>query len=224
MRSWGSPNPSPFCTKLETYLRMANVPHKLGAMKRGDMPKGKIPYVHMDGKYMGDSQLIIEEIEKQLGDKALDAGISAKDAAIGRLARRTVEEALYFVGLYTRWRQDDGYVVMRQEFKKVVPGFVVGIIRRSQIKKLHMQGTGRHTVDEAMAMGAADLGAIAELLGDKPFFTGDEPRTVDAAVFAFVEAILGFPVDTPLKRAVAAYTNLEAYRQRIRGRWFKDLE
>lgn len=222
-RSWGSPNASPFCTKLETYLRMAEVPYKLAPMKVGQAPKGKIPYVQMDGKLVGDSQLIVEEIERKLGAKALDAGLAARDVALARVTRRTLEEATYFVGLMTRWKVDAGYTATRTEFKKFIPGLVVGIVRRSQVKKLYLQGTGRHTSDEAMAMGAADFAAVAELLGDKPFFLGDKARTIDATVFAFVEAILAFPVDSPLKAAVQSHANLGAYRQRIRARWFSDL-
>lgn len=223
LRSWGMPNLSPFCTKLETYLRMTELPHKVAPMKMGQMPKGKIPYVHMDGQFVGDSQLIIEQLERQLGDKALDAGISARDAAVGRLARRTLEEATYFIGAFVRWHMDEGWVAMRGEFRKMLPSLILPVIRRAQKKKLHQQGTARHTPDEVMAMGADDFAAIAELLGDKPYFLGDKPRTVDATIFAFVEAILGFPVDSPLKAAAASHANLGAYRQRIRDRWFKDL-
>lgn len=223
LRSFGMPNLSPFCTKLETYLRMADVPHRLAPIKMGQMPKGKMPYVRIDGQYMGDSQLIIEQLERQLGEQALDAGLSPRDAAIGRLARRTLEEATYFIGVFVRWQLDEGWGVMRDEFRKVIPSLILPIIRRAQKKKLQGQGTGRHTPDEVMAMGAADFAAIAEVLGDKPYLLGDKPRTVDASVFAFVEAILGFPVDSPLKAAVASHASLAAYRQRIRARWFKDL-
>lgn len=222
-RSWGSPNASPFCTKLETYLRMAEVPYKLAPMKVGQAPKGKIPYVAMNGTFVGDSQLILEEIERKLGPKALDAGLGAHDAAIARVTRRAIEEGTYFIGLVARWKLDAGYTASRIEFKKFVPGFIIGIIRRSQVKKLQMQGTGRHTTDEAMAIGAADFAAIAELLGDKPFFFGERPRTIDATVFAFVEAILGFPVDSPLKASAQSHANLVGYRQRVRARWFSDL-
>jgi hypothetical protein len=67
----------------------------------------KQPYVELDGRVVGDSQLVIDELERKLaadGKRALDAGLSARDAAIGRLARRTLEEAMYFVGIYVRWR------------------------------------------------------------------------------------------------------------------------
>ncbi len=225
-RSWGTPNLSPFCAKLETYLRITQIPYKPGKFSRAQAPKGKVPYVELDGKVMGDSQLIIEELERRLaaeGKPSLDAGLPARDAAIGHVVRRTLEEGTYFVSLYVRWRLAAGYAATRDELKKLVPGFVLPLVRRGQVQKLHEQGTGRHTTEEVMAIGAADLDAVAELLGDRPFLLGDAPRTVDCTLYAFVEATLGFPVDTPLRQRALARANLVAYRQRIRDRWWKDL-
>ena len=213
--------------KLECYLRMAEIPYKTAAMQVGKAPKGKIPYVDLpDGKRMGDSQLIIEELDRRLvseGKQGLDTGMSKRDAALGQLVRRTLEEGTYFVGVYVRWMTDEGYGPVRAEFKKFAPGFLVPLIRRSIRKKVREQGTGRHTLDEAIGMGAADFDACAELLGDKPFLLGDQPRSADCSLYAFLEATLGFPVDQPFKAQVAAHANLVAYRQRIRERWWKDL-
>jgi glutathione S-transferase len=226
-RPWGTPNMSPFCAKLETYLRMTEIPYRTASsgMLRG-APKGKIPWVELDGKMIGDSQLVIDELERRLaaeGKPALDAGMSARDVAVARLARRTLDEGLYFVGLYARWQHDAGYAIIRDEFKKYVPGLAVPIVRRMMVRKLNQQGTGRHTFDEAMAMGAADFDAIAELLGDKPYVMGDAPRVVDCSLYAFLEAVLGFPLDTPMRQRVTGHANLVALRGRIRARWWKDL-
>jgi hypothetical protein len=49
------------------------------------------------------------------------------------------------------------------------------------------------------------------------------PRTIDCSVFAFVDSVLGFPLDSPIKQRVAARANLVAYRTRVRERWWKDL-
>jgi len=201
-RPWGTPNLSPFCIKLELYLRMTEIPHKVSPMSRSQAPKGKIPYVLLDGKLIGDSQLIIEELEKRLtaeGKPSLDAGMSPRDVATSRFVRRALEEGFYFIGMYMRWNTDDGYPAPRDEFKKFFPGFVIPLVRRDIRKKLHQQGTGRHNLDEVMAMGAADLDAVAEVLGDRPFLYGDKPRTVDCTLYAFLEAVLGFPIDSALK-------------------------
>lgn len=227
-RPWGSPNLSPFCMKLECYLRMAEIPYKAAAMQVGKAPKGKIPYVALpDGKRLGDSQLIIEELERALvaeGKRGLDTGISKHDASLGQLVRRTLEEGTYFVGVYVRWLTDEGFAPMREEFKKFVPGLLIPFIRRSVRKKVREQGTGRHSLDEAIGLGAADFAACADLLGDKPFLFGDAPRTADCTLYAFLEATLGFPVDQAFKTQVASHANLVAYRKRIRERWWKDLE
>ncbi len=225
-RSWGTPNLSPFCAKLETYLRVAEVPYTLRKANFRKAPKGKIPFVELDGALVGDSQLIIEQLERRLaaaGKKPLDQGMSARDIALARMIRRTVEEGMYFVGLYARWQTDDGYPLMRDEFKKVLPAFILPIIRRSQIKKLQQQGTGRHSFDDVMAIGIADLDALAELLGDKPYMLGDQPRVIDCAMYGFLEASLGFPLDSPLKARAKQHANVLAYRQRIRERWWPDL-
>jgi glutathione S-transferase len=180
----------------------------------------------LDGKYMGDSQLIIEELERRRkadGKEPLDAGMSAQDTATARLVRRTLEEALYFVSLYQRWVPDEGYRATAAEFAKFVPKIAIPFVRRMQRKKLYEQGTGRHTFDEVMAMGIADWDAIAGTLGDKPFLLGDKPRIADAGVYAFLEATLRFPVDTPLINHVRGKANLVAYRDRIRAQWWKDL-
>jgi glutathione S-transferase len=225
-RPWGTPNMSPFCCKLETYLRMAEVPYTAVAADFRKAPKGKIPFVSIDGgALMGDSQLIIEELERRLGDRALDHGLSPRDRATGRIVRRAMEEALYFVGLYFRWKTDEGYALLAPEFKKILPAplrIAMPLIRRRVKKQLHKQGTGRHTVEEVAAMGAADLGAVAELLGDRPFLLGDRPRTPDATIYAFLEAVLGFPLESAIQVA-ASHPNLVAYRGRVRERWWKDL-
>ncbi len=226
-RPWATGNLSPFCIKLETYLRIAEIPYQLGKFARGDAPKGKIPYVRIDGKLLGDSQLVIEELERRLvaeNKPALDGGLSPRDAALARITRRAIEEGFYFHLGYLRWTDDAGFAAVRDEFKKLVPGFVVPLIRREMRKKLDGQGTGRHSRDEVMAIGAADFDAVAELLGDRPYFFGDAPRVIDCTLYAFLEGVLGFPVDSPLKARIAAHANLVAYRARIRERWWRDLD
>jgi len=225
-RPWGMPNLSPFCSKLETYLRMASVPHTLAVADIRKAPKGKVPYVGIDGGLMGDSQLVIEAIERRLGDAALDAGLDARDHATGHVIRRMLEDGLYFVSMYNRWITPDGYAVLAPVFKQILPAplrILMPMIRRSVRKSLRAQGAGRHTTDELMAMGIADVDALALFLGDQPFLLGDKPRTVDATVFAFVTSLLGFPAESRLRTHALAKANLVAYRDRIAARWWPEL-
>lgn len=225
-RPWGMPNMSPFCSKLETYLRMAEVPHEVKEADFRKAPKGKIPFVSMDGALMGDSHHIIEAIERRLGDKALDAGMSPQERAQSHIMKRAFDEAFYFVGLYLRWIPNSAFSVLQPEFKKMLPGplkLLVPLIRRGTRKKLHEQGTGRHSDAEINALGIADVQAFSDLLGDKAYLFGDKPRTADATAFAFIDAILGYPPESAVKQTMQRTANVVAYRQRVRDRWFKDL-
>ena len=51
-RAWGTPNISPFCAKLETYLRMTEIPYSIGKFSRSKAPKGKVPFIEISGSYM----------------------------------------------------------------------------------------------------------------------------------------------------------------------------
>lgn len=224
-RPWGTANMSPFCAKLETYLRVSETPHQVAPANFRKAPRGKIPYVELDGALMGDSQHIIEELERRAA-KPLDAGLSDADRALGRMVRRTLEEGSYFISVRLRWAEDDGWPHVAAELKKLLPAparIFMPMIRKGVKKRLHEQGTGRHTRDEVCEMLAADWAAIAALLGDRPFLLGEQVRTVDCTVFAFLEGLLAFPAKTPAHEAVAKHANLIAYRARFRERWWKDL-
>ncbi len=59
--NWGRiPNMSPFCVKLETFLKMAQLPYKTAAPHFKKAPTQKIPYIEIDGQLIGDSGLIID--------------------------------------------------------------------------------------------------------------------------------------------------------------------
>jgi glutathione S-transferase len=225
-RPWGTPNMSPFCSKLETYLRMVELPYKTEAASFGKAPKGKIPYASIDGKLLGDSQHIIEQLERT-AKQPLDAGLTPQQAAIGRAVRRMLEEATYFTGVHLRWATDEGFAHVRSELAKLLPApvrLLLPVIRRKAVKSVVSQGTGRHSLDEICALAIADFQACADLLGDQPYLLGDQPHVCDATLYAFAESVLRFPNHSPIKAAVSRMEKLVAYCDRIRARWWADLD
>lgn len=220
--AWGTPSLSPFCVKLEAFLRMAGVPYEVRPADIRKAPKGKIPYVEIDGALMGDSQLILEHLTRSRG-LDLDAHLTPHERAVGHLVRRTLEEGLYFVSMWNRWVPDESFVALRPAFAAALPGpikLLVPLIRGNVKKSLKTQGTGRHAPAEIMAMGIADLDAVSEILGDRPFLLGDRPSSFDASLFAFEEGILAFPVTSALKKHAEGLGNLVAHRARVRERWW----
>ena len=61
---FGIPNPSPFCLKLETWLRMAKLPYEVVRVvdPRKD-PKGKVPWIEDQGRTIADSAFIIDYLK-----------------------------------------------------------------------------------------------------------------------------------------------------------------
>lgn len=213
---------SPFCMKLECYLRLTGTPHEVRGADFRKAPKGKIPFVEIDGELMGDSQLIIERLKVRDGDP-LDGWLTDEQRAIGHAVRRMVEEGMYFVGVYARWIDDGGWKVLRPAFALNLPAPlrpIMPLIRRRVRNALIAQGTGRHKPEEIWALGRRDLAAIATLLGDKAWLFGDRPCSVDCSLWAFLEALAAFPYESPQKHNYVAHPNLVAYRDRIRSHVF----
>ena len=72
------PSSSPFCLKVETFLRMTdiryeNVDHQLKFRSK----KGQLPFVELNGKEIADSDIIIQDLTKYF-EKDLDEGLTAE--------------------------------------------------------------------------------------------------------------------------------------------------
>lgn len=221
---WGEPSASPFCVKLECYLRMAGHEYKqeMGDPRRA--PRGKVPWIDDDGVVICDSQLAIEHLKKKHGDP-LDAKLTAAERAQGHALRRMLEEATYFLLVHFRWIDEAGWATYKKYFLPLLPpvigGPIIEMIRRGVKKNLVGQGTGRHSVSDITRMTNEDFSALAETLGDRDYLFGDEPTSFDATAFAFLTTLLAFPVTSDPKAFVEKNERLVAYRERIDARYFK---
>lgn len=221
---WGMPCPSPFGTKVETYLRMAGLPYVRHDADPRKGPKRKYPWIVDDGVTVCDSSDILDHLKAKYGDP-VDAALTPEQRAIAQLARRTVEEHLYWVLVYSRWLEPAGYAATRDYFKTLLPpviaGFLLDRVVRKQIgAQLTAQGVGRHSPADIYRRGCEDLTALAVLLGDRPFLLGDQPTSVDATLYGLTAGLLLHPADNPIKRHLAAQANLVAYTGRMYSRFF----
>ena len=223
------PSPSPFCVKLELLLKMANIPYK----NRYDAdvrkaPKGKLPYVVIDGKQtIADSELVLQHL-KDSGQFNVDEWLTPAQKAQCVAVTRLVEDHLYWLLVDDRWLNDDVWPVLRDNFfarlppvvKSIVPAFV-----RKEIRKtLYAQGLGRHSHEERRYFAAKDLEALDGLLGDKPYMMGERICSVDAAVYGVLAGIYQPDFETPLKSRALAHPKLAAYSDRITAGFFPDYK
>ncbi len=222
--AWGMSCLSPFGTKVETYLRMVGLPYKTRGADPRKNPKGKIPWIEDQGKVVTDSSDIIDYLKSAHGDP-LDRELTAQQRSTALLARRTLEEHLYWALVYTRWVEPEGFVHTRGYLQKLMPkligNFIIDrVIRKQVATALHAHGIGRHDAADIYRRGAEDLTALSVQLGDKPYFLGDAPTSVDASLYAFTVGLWLFPADNPLKRHMATLGNLVAYTERMHQRYF----
>lgn len=225
--AFGLPNASPFCMKLETYLRMAGLPFELPKVTMRDMrrsPKGKMPYIEDNGKTIADSTFIVDYLKATYGDK-LDAWLSPEQAAVALAFQRLLEENLYWAAVHARWTEPQGWALTKSAFFDKMPPplkwIVPPLARRGILKEMHGHGMGRHSADEIVAIGRRDITALAYFLGDKPYFMGEQPCSLDAIAYAFIANLLWPPVDSVLKQHARQYPQLEAYCQRMRERYYR---
>ena len=222
----GLPNASPFCMKLETYLRMAQLPFVAPAISLreiGKAPKGKLPYVCDGSTVLADSTLIIDYLKTTYGDP-LDAWLSAEQRAVALAFQRLLEENLYWALLHSRWVEPQGWAMTKEAFFGTLPRPLKWIIpllaRRAMRQQLHGHGMGRHSAQEIHAIGQRDITALADFLWHKPYFMGDEPCSLDATAYAFLANLVWVPMDSALTQHAERYPQLEVYCRRMRSRYY----
>lgn len=216
---WGR-NVSPFTLKLESWLRLAGVPYRVSDGLRGyrAAPKGKLPFIDDAGLRIADSGLIIDYLCRTRGID-LDGWLTARQRAEALALQRLFEDHFYFILTYARWVDPEGWPTVRAGYFGWLPPGVrdaAALVLQRRVKRtLHLQGLGRHGRDDLYDMGRADLEAVALFLGDKPFFFGDRPTTIDAVAYGFLANLLFVPVETELKRIGDGLPNLRPWCEAI---------
>lgn len=214
---WGL-NASPFCLKVETYCRLAEIPYQTKNTLPFKGPRGKLPFIIDQSERVSDSGNILAYLKKTYGDP-LDGELSEPELAFGHLLRRTFEESLYFTIVFSRWIDDKFWPKTRDAFFGMVPSaaryLVAGAARRGIRKSLVGQGYGRHPLPEVYATGIADLTAIAWQLSQYKYAVGNQVTSFDATVYAFLFNIVRVPLETPLKHAASENASILLYLERM---------
>lgn len=233
--TWKVPNSSPPCGKVETWLRITGIPYEqmpFAMPPTPPPPKGQWPYIEDNGTVVGDSTLIIEHLKRSRKIDP-DEGLTAEQRAVSLFIRRMVKDNLYALAMHVRFREDSGWHSYSSFLKPMVLGMAGGNeqgasaildnMRQKALDNLNTQGLGRDTLEEVQQIADADLTALSDFLGTKPFLFGDKPTTADATVYAYLACIIDVPLDGPITRAARSRQNLVDYSKRMRERYFGEL-
>lgn len=221
---WGLPSAGPFAVKLLAWLQLTGIPYEQvieDNPRKG--PKGKNPWVELDGERIGDSEIIINLLSQRYGVD-LDDGLSPDQKAVGHAWRRAFEEHFHQILEWELFQHPAGTAYMRASLQSKLPPVVGPLVFRmlsSRLRKqLHARGIARHTPDLIEAKGRLDIDALAAFLGDRPFLLGEWPTTADAAVFGLLAPMVYWPMPTPVASYVKSVPQIVAYCRRMRERCF----
>jgi glutathione S-transferase len=221
---FGLPTTGPFALKLEFWLRLAGLEYERvyeDDTRKG--PKGKNPWIEIDGEPMADTELIIKHLSAERGID-LDSHLTDEQRAVALATTRMVEEHLHQVLEYELFIHDAGWDLMSDFMDESLPWGLRAVVKtymRSHFRKqLHARGVARHAPEEIAEMGRADLDALEVLIGDGPYLFGDQPCTADASVFGLVAPLVYVPAEAPVMEHASSLDNVRTYCERIIKEWF----
>jgi glutathione S-transferase len=145
---WGLPSGGPFSIKLLAWLKLAGIPYEqvIEANPRKG-PKGKNPWIELDGERIGDSEVIIDLLSRRYNVR-LEDGLTAEQIALGHAWRRTFEEHFHQVLEWELFMHPAGAAWMRASIASQMPpvlGPAVFLMLRSHFsRQLHARGIARH--------------------------------------------------------------------------------
>jgi glutathione S-transferase len=225
-RMFGIPNLSPFCCKLETWLRIAGIPCEVVDTpdpRKG--PKGKLPFIEDAGVRIADTSLIVDHLVKTRGVDP-DARLEAPQRAIALLVQRTLEEHYAFIVAYTHFLRDEGWQHTRARFDSapaIARPLIGGLVRRRVKNMLWKQGVLRHSHEDIIESALRDWRAVLAVMSEGPFFFGDEPSGVDAIIFGALATSVLTPIESPIREFLRSQPACLAYAELMRARFFPDL-
>jgi len=218
-RALGVMNASPFCMKVEVFLKLAGLPYKVDDRQLPmRLPKGKLPALRDGDSLVCDSQAIVEHLQQRFRDQ-LPPALREPEGGADLALRRMFEEHFYFAALWSRWIDAAAFGLVAPAFfghlPRLLRGPVSALVRRKMRRDLVGQGMGRHSPAEIAAHACADLDAAQAMLGERPFFGGATPSALDATVYAFLANGLFVEIDNPVRRHLLGQAPLVAYCARM---------
>lgn len=207
---FGVADNNPFGLKVYAFMRLCGLSFEhRHILDTKQAPRGQLPYLVDGDESIGDSDAIIAYLRQHYG-LTIDEGLSRGQQGLDFLLRRTLDD-LYWPMSYSRWKDERFWPLFCEALiathSELSESDLVAAREYNQLR-YHYQGIGRYEPAQVYQRGIADLEVVSNVLGSRAFVFGEEPRSIDAAVYGFVANIHFYDVDTPLKQFVRSRPNL----------------
>lgn len=227
------PSSSFHCLKLETFLRMANIPYEnVDHKMRYRSSKGDMPFVELNGREIAEIDTIIEELSKEF-NVDLDADLTEEQKVIAHALQSMLENHTGWIIKHWRFKHPQEFLkasgtdikkTINSKLPQSVLNFMFKIGFKSNIKDLIGHGIGRHDADQVYATGRKDLQVLSKQLGDKEYFFGDKPHLLDAEAFSILAQFIYVPFENYDEFIKNETPNLFKFVERMKERYWKDWD
>ncbi|CAM9905720.1 unnamed protein product [Bubo scandiacus] len=221
----GVPSLSPFCLKMETYLRMADLPYQ-NYFDGKLSPQGKMPWIEYNHKKVSGTEFIIDFLEEKLGVN-LNKHLGPHERAVSRAVTKMVEEHFYWTLAYCQWvenlHETQKMVSLFGPFSDLLKWILCHLTKGIVKREMYGHGIGRFSEEEMYTLMEKDMRTLAGLLGDKKYIMGPNVSTVDATVFGHLaQAMWTLPGTRPERLIKGELINLAMYCERIRRKFWPE--
>ena len=212
-------NVSPFCLKIEMLMKSLALDFDLKEQPDPrNTPKGKLPYLEVEGNRLPDSELITEYLN-ELANGAVYAGLTTQQQAYGVALARLAEDHLYWMMVASRWLDDNWWPNVVEGFFQIAPAvirpLVAGAARRQVRQTYDLHGLGRHSISEQHGFAKRDLRALENAIEGQVFLFGEKPNIFDFTVAGVMSGIYDNRPPTWLTGIAQAFPALQAYTERV---------
>ncbi|CAJ0598110.1 unnamed protein product [Cylicocyclus nassatus] len=223
------PNLSPFCLKIETFLKANKVPYEVSPVLISRSQYGKLPFVELNGEHIADSQVIINRLTKHFNLKQLS---NPRDHAIARAVERMTEIHTFMVQYYFKIVDDANSLAeigcRDANFPEWLIPVIVPImgffIKRKALQRI-VSGVGGMSTENYKEVLKKDYDVYQALLGKQNYLFGDEIAAIDCSVFGQLATVLYLPYSCYAKDLLKEeYPALVDYCDRIKETVFGDYK
>ncbi|VDK44531.1 unnamed protein product [Cylicostephanus goldi] len=203
------------CLKVETWLRMAEIPYEnIPCLLSPRSKEGTLPFIEYEGVEYPDSSFIIRFIM----DIKLEDHLHDEQKALSRAFEEMAHDSL--AKSHQIFRLENVSQFLHRKFALACfPIFFYCHRRPSQVSSmLSWSAMGKHSREEQINIGSDDLRSISKFLGTKHYFTGFKPTRIDATLFAFLAQIVYAPYENDHLNVIKnECPNLIEYVERIKN-------
>ncbi|XP_054756662.2 metaxin-1-like [Lytechinus pictus] len=230
---WGLPSIDRDCLKVMAYAQFAGAPIKVHRDRRlWRNISAHYPVFYSNGMTLKTADSIIEHLKQN--EFNADSELNDQQRADILAYSSLLEEKLLPALQYTWWVDAKNYTEFsRPWFAKTIHFpfnyFIPGQLQRIAESSLEAKRGGLHLLDGELTQNVMKdakycLNMLSERLGQKEFFFGETPTSLDALVFSYLAPLIRvpFPSNT-LQIHCKACDNLVMFCSRILQRYFPQV-